>query len=60
VTYPESDHIKGITHVTISVDEYHRLVERDRLLSCLEDAGVDNWVFYDEALKAFNSEEDEE
>jgi hypothetical protein len=29
--------------ITISLDEVVRLKERDDWLSCLEEAGVDNW-----------------
>lgn len=29
--------------ITISMEEYDALVERDRFLAALESAGVDNW-----------------
>jgi F0F1-type ATP synthase beta subunit len=32
--------------VTISKQEYERLVDRDEWLNCLEAAGVDNWDGY--------------
>lgn len=32
-----------IEFVTISVEEHLRLLERDRWLTALEEAGVDNW-----------------
>lgn len=30
-------------NITITKAEYDKLVERDEWLSCLEQAGVDNW-----------------
>ena len=32
--------------VAITKEEYERLKERDTFLSCLEQAGVDNWEGY--------------
>lgn len=40
--------------VTISVDEYYKLIEDSCWLAALETAGVDNWEGYDEARKIFN------
>ena len=37
--------------ITISMSEYKELVQRDNWLSCLEDAGVDNWIGYDFAIE---------
>lgn len=39
--------------VTISKREYARLLDSERMLLCLEDAGVDNWGGYSEAMKEF-------
>ncbi len=41
--------------IEISVAEYDRLIHRDRLLSRLEAAGVDNWIGYDDAIKIVES-----
>lgn len=40
--------------VTISVDEYDKLIEDSYWLAALEAAGVDNWEGYDEARQIFN------
>lgn len=37
-------------NVTITEAEYNQLLEDSEWLSCLEEAGVDNWEGYDEAL----------
>lgn len=29
--------------ITISMEEYQELIDRDFMLTCLENAGVDNW-----------------
>ena len=34
----------------VSNKEYEKLLERDRVLSALEDGGVDNWEWYSESL----------
>ena len=39
--------------VTITEAEYYNLIEKDVLLSCLENQGVDNWDGYDEAIKEY-------
>jgi hypothetical protein len=47
--------------ITILKAEYNRLVDRDFKLTCLENGGVDNWEWYDEALEDYYaSKEDEE
>lgn len=46
--------------VTISKREYAELLERDRLLSTLEEHGVDNWTWYGEALSEFYGDQDKE
>lgn len=46
--------------VTISRKEYERLKDRDRLLSCLEAGGVDNWDWYEEAIMEFEKGKDEQ
>ena len=37
--------------ITILKTEYDQLLERDRILTALEAAGVDNWEGYSEALR---------
>lgn len=41
--------------VTISKKEYDELKERDKYLSALEAAGVDNWEGNDYALEIFHA-----
>ena len=44
--------------VTISKEEYEKLLQGSRKLRALEKGGVDNWEWYDEALtKYFDDEE---
>ena len=48
------------TKVSITLDEYSQLLDRDQKLAALECAGVDNWEGYDEALsilEEWNSED---
>ena len=40
--------------VTITKEEYDRLQEDSRLLECLRDGGVDNWVGWDDACERLN------
>jgi hypothetical protein len=40
--------------VTITAEEYASLKEDSDMLLCLQDAGVDNWIWYDEARAAFD------
>lgn len=37
--------------VTITKKEYERLRRNEDLLECLNDSGVDNWEWYDEAMR---------
>jgi hypothetical protein len=46
--------------VCISVVEYKELLRDSRMLSALHNGGVDNWEWYDESLKSFWDEEEEE
>lgn len=46
--------------ITISKKEYDSLVEDSDKLRCLENAGVDNWEWYGEAMKEFYSENEED
>jgi acetyl-CoA acetyltransferase len=39
----------------ISEERYEYLLERDAWLDALEQAGVDNWEGYDEALEIYNA-----
>ena len=48
------------TKVSISLEEYSKLLDRDQKLCALEAAGVDNWEGYEEAmniLEEWNSED---
>ena len=38
-------------NITISKKEYEELLEDQKLLQCLQDAGVDNWSGYDYAME---------
>lgn len=38
-------------NITISKKEYESLLEDQKLLQCLQDAGVDNWSGYDYAIE---------
>lgn len=38
-------------NINITRKEYRELLERDKWLSCLEGAGVDNWEGYDCAIE---------
>jgi hypothetical protein len=42
--------------VTISKAEYERLQRREWKLECLEMNGVDNWEWYDEAMKEYRED----
>jgi hypothetical protein len=42
--------------VTISVEEYDRLLECEYKLIALEGAGVDNWEGYDDAMATLSEE----
>lgn len=44
--------------VTIPKEEYESLLEASLKLSCLENAGVDNWEWYGEALRELYGDED--
>jgi hypothetical protein len=45
--------------VTITREEYERLLSRNHMLDCLEDSGVDNWSGYGDAQEMFDSEEED-
>ena len=45
--------------VVISKREYDELLNDSRFLQCLESSGVDNWQWYDEAVKEYNQGEAE-
>ena len=45
--------------VTITKAEYDRLLEQELWLNCLEQAGVDNWDGYDEAIDIRDSLQNE-
>lgn len=43
--------------VEVKYSEYEELLKRDEVLSALEAGGVDNWEWYDEALKDLRGDE---
>jgi hypothetical protein len=45
--------------VTISKREYEQLQERDAKLWALESAGVDNWIWYDDAMATLSESSEE-
>lgn len=45
--------------ITITKREYDALKRAELKLDCLEEAGVDNWCGYSEAMKLFRSNGDE-
>ena len=46
--------------VTIPKSEYYSLIDRDVLLSCLENRGVDNWDGYDGAIQEYRDWQSEQ
>ena len=46
--------------ITISQEEYDRLISADNFLNCLEACGVDNWHGYGEAIEMLEEEENNE
>ena len=46
--------------VTISRKEYDELVDRDNMLTALENGGVDNWTWYSESLEEYWAEKNKE
>lgn len=46
-----------VTHVSLRIEDYNHLVERDNFLSALEAAGVDNWEGYSEAFRVLEGED---
>lgn len=47
------------THVVISPDRHKQLIEDQAKLDALEQAGVDNWEWYGEAMRTLAADEDE-
>ena len=45
--------------ISISQDEFNRLVEARNILEALEAAGVDNWEWYGDAIKTLEEKEGE-
>jgi hypothetical protein len=43
------------TMILVDADEYEELQDAQLMLQCLENAGVDNWDGYSEALREYNS-----
>lgn len=46
--------------VILSKEEYDYLIERDEILSALEEYGVDNWEYYGDALQEYYGDEEDE
>ena len=46
--------------ITITLEHYRKLLKASYFLSCLEEAGVDNWGGYGDAQALFNADEEEE
>ena len=46
-------------NITISMAEYNDLVQDSEFLSCLRNAGVDNWGGYSDAQEAMNEGNEE-
>ena len=46
--------------ITITKEEYYKLVDAYHYLGCLEAAGVDEWQGFDIAVSMYNSECDEQ
>ena len=46
--------------ITITREEYHGLKNNSLLLSILQDYGVDNWEWYDDALDEYKKYIDED
>lgn len=44
--------------ITIPIEEYHHLLERNDKLSCLEDCGVDNWGGYGDAMEMYYGDDE--
>lgn len=44
--------------VTISKEEYERLLNDSEFLNCLKACGVDNWQGWDDAMQMFSEEEE--
>ena len=45
-------------NITISKKEYEELLEDQKLLQCLQGAGVDNWDGYDYAMEMMKEMEE--
>lgn len=50
--------MKTEENVTITKERYEELLNSEKFLICLEDAGVDNWSGYYFAHNLFNEYED--
>ena len=47
--------------ITITKKKYKELLDSELKLNCLENAGVDNWEWYDDAMERYhNNKEDAE
>lgn len=47
------------TFIRITREQYASLLRESRKLRALENAGVDNWEWYDEAISSLEEEEEE-
>lgn len=51
---------ENIGCILIEKSEYIELQDRDHFLSCLEQAGVDNWQGWDDAVDIYNKDKEED
>lgn len=56
----EVEVIDGEVYAKVPVEEFMRLATDSEWLSCLEEAGVDNWDGIEEAHKIYNQRREEE
>lgn len=52
--------VANVVLVSITLEEYSELMRDSMKLQALEEAGVDNWEFYEEAMKTYREYADSE
>lgn len=57
--HPKEAVIDGVKFVLVKEDELTELENRSDKLRALENAGVDNWEWYDDAMSTLNEGETE-
>lgn len=45
--------MEAVGCVNIALKDYLELLDRSEKLRCLEEGGVDNWTWYEEAMKPY-------